>query len=78
MANDFVGDYKTQRDGGLTYYYKAMWIRRGKDVLWRATVRFKTRHVGDIEGRVVNAPSDSEVSPLVQAQIASHIESKIR
>jgi len=78
MANEFVGDYKTQRDGGVTYYYEAMWIRRGKEVLWRAKVRRKTWHVGDIEGRIPNAPPDGQVTPLVEAKIAADIESKIR
>ena len=78
MANKLLGDYKTQRDGGLIYFYEAMWLRRGTDVLWRAKVRLKTRHAGDIEGRIVNAPSDEEISPLVEAQIASDIENKIR
>ena len=77
MPNEFIGEYKTQRDGGLLYSYAATWIRRFKDVAWRAKVRQNGKPVGELVGRIVNAPSDTEVSALVQTQIEADIESKV-
>jgi hypothetical protein len=37
----------------------------------------KTWHVGD-EGRILDAPSAEQAPPLVETQIASDIETKIR
>ena len=78
MANVFSNAYTTKRDGGITYYYSAMWKNRGGSIEWEAKIRRAARLVSEPAGTMRNVPAGADISALVKNLIHQRIEAELR
>lgn len=69
LTQGFTAEYRTARDGGLTYRYRVTWIRRGERIGWAAKVtrdgELKGQPVGLIRDRGAHDPATA-VSLVVE------------
>lgn len=69
LTQGFTAEYRTVRDGGLTYRYRVTWIRRGERIGWAAKVTRdgepKGQPVGLIRDRGAHDPATA-VSLVVE------------
>jgi len=69
-----TGDYVTERDGGINYFYAVAWHRQHDTIVWEATVERKGVSPRVVQGTIQTAGEDSDVEAVVKESIHQTIE----